>query len=53
MKEKILGAVAVGLIEVAILTLCSTSGCLFAHCIEMKIQENLAKKNQKKANGTN
>lgn len=47
MKEKILASLIVGFLEAAVLTASATAGSLFADCIKMKIQENLARKNQK------
>lgn len=52
MKEKILGAVVIGFLEVAVLTASATAGSLFADCIKMKIQENLIRKEQKKTKRT-
>lgn len=53
MKEKILGIAAVAILETAFFTMCSTAGALFADCIEMKIRENLIRKEQKKTERTN
>ena len=48
MKEKILACVLIGVMEAVFFTACATSGALFADCIQMKIRENLIKKEQKK-----
>ena len=53
MKEKILVGLVVGFLEAAFFTACATAGGLFARCIELKMWENLRKKEQEKAKGTN
>ena len=47
MAEKVLNVVAKVVLPTFFTIACATAGSLFAHCIELKIQENVIKKMQK------